>query len=544
MRNPSPAASLLALSALVLLSTSCSVGVKVREKWNDDLTRPLPLSDASRTWATLQQGRTPSVDQLENYNRVVRGAVVQIAANLQNESENLTVIQTDTGPVEIDVVSTGVDRLDLIDRAVPAEFVRIKDDDYFRSTVEIEGIGSSILVRQRPTSEDYLIPENGLWYPLTAVLELERQKPTLVLVDPTRDPVMRAGPREFPLSANYTAAFARDFQDPQLVFFDLPALLRFEQFKDRLGVRRISRFDPKKQAVILAHGLYSSPETWNQTLNELYAIPEIRERYEFWSFGYPSGAPIPYLALKFRENLREMLAWRRANGAEIDSIVVVGHSMGGLLAKSVTSRSGRDNWDRLFNVPPDDLDVSNESRQLIRDLVIFEPVDEIERVIFVATPHRGSSLADKRVVQLLSEVVQLPKTLLTASQEVVRESRHALTPLGLELVRESPSSLAQLTASTRYTEGFFDTPLNPNVVYHSIIGKKQGPEVPLEESTDNVVAYTSASIDGVASETVIEDSKHGVHQTEGGIAEIARILGAPRPDRITVALPLVMPEEE
>ena len=43
-----------------------------------------------------------------------------------------------------------------------------------------------------------------------------------------------------------------------------------------------------------------------QTINGLQADPEIRKHYQFWVFGYPTGNPILYSALRLREELAKV----------------------------------------------------------------------------------------------------------------------------------------------------------------------------------------------------------------------------------------------
>ena len=51
--------------------------------------------------------------------------------------------------------------------------------------------------------------------------------------------------------------------------------------------------------------------------------------------------------------------------------------------------------------------------------------------------------------------------------------------------------------------------------------------MPLEKTGDGVVPYTSAHIEGVASDLVVRPSGHSVHHTDAAIEEIRRILNLP-----------------
>src|SRR5207248_11392471 len=96
--------------------------------------------------------------------------------------------------------------------------------------------------------------------------------------------------------------------------------------------------------LVFVHGLVSSPFTWVETINGLQADPEIRKHYQFWAFAYPTGNPILYSALRLREEL-----------AKADKLypnhrpyVVVGHSMGGILAQAQVVTVTPAMWDKAL----------------------------------------------------------------------------------------------------------------------------------------------------------------------------------------------------
>ncbi len=508
------------------LTSSCAIKVKVQENWGAAAKGPLALSAATATWQQVRSGEILDGDAVESYNKAVRGTVVELTENWESHENAPAVIRTDMGDVRVRVESINVPAIDLIDQLIPADFIRVKRG--FSEKTIVEGIGTSLLVRQKQTDFDPMIPETGLWYPVTGILNLDNPAvPVLELRDPTRGGELLTGGRSFPLSANYTAAFARDFQDRQFQFMDLPALFQFEKYADRMGLYRISPFDPSKQVCVLVHGIYSSPTTWDKTLNRIYEHEELRERYEFWTFGYPTGAPIPFLASKFRESLKEMTAFREGAGAPPRDMVVVGHSMGGLLAKSVTQHGGDEEWNKAFNVPIEQLKVDEEDRAILRRLFYYEPVPNISRVIFCATPHRGSKVAAYPGAGLVGSLIQVPSQLARLTTEIVEQSRYALTPLGLEIAEDRMTSLEQLSSKSRITGALYLKPLNPGIRYHSVIACNRKDHVVLSDSSDGLVSYQSSHIEGVESESIIYRCPHGVHRNEDGIAEIVRILKLP-----------------
>ena len=51
----------------------------------------------------------------------------------------------------------------------------------------------------------------------------------------------------------------------------------------------IQPYQPGKIPVLMVHGLLSSPMTWMEALNDLRSMPEIRDRYQFWFYLYPTS---------------------------------------------------------------------------------------------------------------------------------------------------------------------------------------------------------------------------------------------------------------
>ena len=71
---------------------------------------------------------------------------------------------------------------------------------------------------------------------------------------------------------------------------DVVSLFRFEP----TGLSLIRPCRPGKIPVVLIHGLWSNPWSWARMIGELEADATLRDRYQFWTFGYSTGDPIPY----------------------------------------------------------------------------------------------------------------------------------------------------------------------------------------------------------------------------------------------------------
>jgi pimeloyl-ACP methyl ester carboxylesterase len=281
-----------------------------------------------------------------------------------------------------------------------------------------------------------------------------------------------------------------------------------------------------RMPIVLVHGTASSPGRWAELINELENDPRFWERYEIWLFMYNTGNPISMSAAGLRTALSTAVTELDPDGKDpgLQQMVVVGHSQGGLLTKMSVIDPGTRLWDTMFSVPPEKLDVDGDLREgLTRELerkglLIFEPLPFVPRVVFVATPHRGSYRAFGLLGDFASWFVNLPGRVARMSVAMATLRARGLlarTYTGI------PTAITNMNPANRFLQALASTPIVEGVTAHSIIAV-QGDGNP-EEGADGVVMYKSAHIDGVASEKVVGSS----HSTQGHpetIREIKRIL--------------------
>jgi triacylglycerol esterase/lipase EstA (alpha/beta hydrolase family) len=280
----------------------------------------------------------------------------------------------------------------------------------------------------------------------------------------------------------------------------------------------IHPYRPGRIPVVLVHGTASSPARWAEMINELVHDPLLRGRYQLWLFMYNTGQPILYSAYLMRHALRDIIAELDPSGKDtaLRRMVIIGHSQGGVLAKLMAINSGMRFWDAVSSVPFEQMEMDPQTRELLGEGIFFEPLSYVERVIFIATPHRGSFRASGVVLNLIRRIVNLPRALVSQFQDLLRSPAFAQLHMS-----QLPTSVENMSPGHPFIRTLASTPIDPRITVHSIIAVLG--EGPLTGRTDGIVAYESAHIEGVESEKIVRSG----HSTQGHpetIEEVRRIL--------------------
>lgn len=330
-----------------------------------------------------------------------------------------------------------------------------------------------------------------------------------------------------PLEADPSAALALQLEGSPLYDVEMAAFLRGNIFgrlvpKDREndGLELLQPYRRGKMPVVLVHGTASSPARWAELVNELQGDPAIMARYQIWVFIYDSGNPIAYSAGRLRSALEATLQELDPQGVdrELRSMVVAGHSQGGLLTKLTVIDSGTKFWDMVSPRPFESVEISAETRALLQRSLFFRPLPFVKRVIFIATPHRGALMAQGRIGAIAARLVRFPSDLFGQIGQSASDGEDAalLAQLG-----RPANAVQNMNPGHRSIRMLATIPVAPYVPAHSIIAVKG--TGPVQGGNDGVVAYESAHLPEAASELVI---RHG-HSVQGhpeAIEEVRRIL--------------------
>jgi pimeloyl-ACP methyl ester carboxylesterase len=251
-------------------------------------------------------------------------------------------------------------------------------------------------------------------------------------------------------------------------------------------------------------------------IESLRSDPVFRRNYQVWTFNYPTGAPYPIPAASLRRQL-DQIGKRYPDHKDI---VVVGHSMGGMISRTLITDSGMTLWNASFEKPPGEMGFDEGTRKTLSDWLIYKARPDVARVIYASASHRGSDDATNRMGRFGAKLVGEPLPTGVISGDVA-----AATRTGDKRGR-LPNSIDVLDPDSPFLAAIDTLSPKPGVPYHSLIGDRGlGGNLDKTEpvSTDGVVSYWSSHLDGAQSELIIP-SEHWTILEPEGIAEVNRIL--------------------
>jgi len=395
------------------------------------------------------------------------------------------------------------------------------------------GIGAALAAGLAPATDEQAVRDlvaPRLKVSVTALLRFDaaRRHPasgtmasTLELYPETETETVRIEGRTIPLEAEPTAALAWGLQEAPpwkrelQGFFGSVFLVGGPPQLVSLSPHRYGRIP-----VVFVHGTASSAGRWAEMVNVLSNDPAIRERYEFWFFSYDTANAIVYSSMLLRDALTHAVSRLDPAGTDpgLKQMIVIGHSQGGLLTKMTAVTTGSKLYDAAARRPLDELQLSDETRALIRHSMFVEPLPFVKQVIFICTPHRGSFQAREFVANLLRRIVSTPARLAKNTAELLA-NRDAFTwnIAGSRL----PTAVDNMSPLNPFVRTLARIPVDPGIAAYSIIAVKG--DGPIESGDDGVVRYQSAHIDGVKSELVVRWD-HSVQGQPEAIQEVRRIL--------------------
>jgi hypothetical protein len=379
----------------------------------------------------------------------------------------------------------------------------------------------------------------GASFPVTAFLRVLSTQPraaddprtryrcSIELHDTTAASEIDVAGSIIPLETDLTTPLAYSLDNPAFRRANVPLknLLAPEESAAVAGLYMLEPYNPNKIPVLMVHGFWSSLITWMEMFNDLRGSEEIRDNYQFWFYLYPTGQPFWYSAARLRTelaDLRAMLDPQRVFPA-LDQMVLVGHSMGGLIAETQTIASDNDFWKLVSPHSIDQMVAADEVKANAMAAMYFRPNPSIQRVVTIATPHHGSNFSNLATQWLGRKLINMPDDLERTRRKLLQDNPDYFPADSLIHITTSVDALAP---EAPVLAALQSAQRAPWVRYHNVIGLVDDSNLLKSTSAggDGIVDRTSAHSEIAVSEVVVPAPHTKVHQHPRTIFEIRRIL--------------------
>ncbi|WP_265593757.1 alpha/beta hydrolase [Verrucomicrobium sp. BvORR034] len=411
----------------------------------------------------------------------------------------------------------------LIDKVRPLALETRRTPEYSR--LRRKGVGAPYLAIHKPREGEAtrkFTPDKGQYLPMTALLQFDGpQQATLKLADPRELGEVSAGDRPWPVAADFSMPVRKSLQPATFVRATVGGLMRPGNYVTRNGLYLMEPYRADKVPVIFIHGLMADPHIWQAHAAALMADPELGPRIQCWYYVYPTGLPVVSSSTWFRQALAELKQQVDPNGNDpaFQNILVVGHSMGGLIARMQVTESKDIFWKTWFACAPDQLKLDAPLRDELRNMLIFHANPDVKRIIFMNTPHRGSRMAGSWLGRWGSSMVRTPGQMVDLVTAVARLDVAHINPNRGRFDGFGVDGIKSMQPDHPLIADLSRQPIRAK--YHTIIGELFETSDPTK-SSDGVVPYESAHLDGAESEMIVP-SWHGDVTNRRTINEIRRI---------------------
>jgi pimeloyl-ACP methyl ester carboxylesterase len=419
----------------------------------------------------------------------------------------------------------------------------------------------------------------------TSVLDvLSSEQLDIHLYNPYRSESVNILGDNYPLAANFSAGYGLWLAENQLDGVGYLSLLTRQQTATLPKLFMLEPYDPNKRVIVMLHGLASSPATWVNLTNDIFNDDKLRDNYQVWQIFYPTNLPILENRYQIQRLLETTYQQTDPSGQAPASSnsVIISHSMGAVIARMMLSDNNLAN--NLAALEDQDL-LSNSNRRQIDSMLRqafgkeelgkrfeLQTLAQVDTAVFLSAPFQGTDYADRWFTRALRRIVYLPlslvKTVTDNLATIATQGDLAQNPLGALYLQNGASQLSDKSSFIQLTK---DITINKRITYHSIIanndaditrglaqmqpngakidlsqalpkdsefGSNELPETPLvaavavdesisqaltERLSDGIVPYTSAHLDGAASETVINGG-HSIQANPQTILTLRRIL--------------------
>lgn len=336
----------------------------------------------------------------------------------------------------------------------------------------------------------------------------------------------------YPLLYDAASSYLWLMQQAKLVDLELPGLFNAERADNKLGIYSVTPLQNNKQPLLMIHGLNSSPLIWYELTMAVLLDEELKQRYQIWHAYYPSGPPPFYNSMRLRKKLDELHAMLKANGGttELDQLLVVGHSMGGIISKTMIQNTGYLLWDLSFTERPEQLSYAQQELDKVQDIFIFNTRAYIDKVVFLDTPHGGSGSSESVLAKMAGWFINLPKNFTSLMSDFIQKlgPDKVTLPMREYLGSGGPHSVQVLSPRHPLLQGL--NKLDYQRPVYSIVGSDGALSCKDEKScsqiTDGVVPFFSAH-QSKAVQEIIVPSRHNSYQSPQALKFLLQVIRQP-----------------
>ena len=342
----------------------------------------------------------------------------------------------------------------------------------------------------------------------------------LKLYDPYKYEKIKVASKEYALAANFSAPYGLWLAENNLGRLAYLTLIDRDDSLSMPHLYMLEPYNPNKKILVLVHGLASSPEAWIRMTNDIMGDPVLRENFQVWQVFYSTNMPILESRFQINALVQQGFAQVANNAAAKKDAVLVGHSMGGVIARLMVSNA--DISQDAFKLVQNTRIEQFKDKPLFQARLQMQPIPNFSRAIFLATPNRGTEYANRWHTKLARKIIRVPGAFLGAFADTLQGEiglKEFVKELGHDLIQNGPSDLSEnskfnvLTKNIQPYTGF---------KFHSIIGNTVDTTEP-QLMSDGIVSYESAYLQGAVSSKVIKGG-HSIQETPEAVLELRRIL--------------------
>lgn len=399
-----------------------------------------------------------------------------------------------------------------------------------REPMRTPGLGVPLVIYKKPRPRDEVIPE--MFFPphwkfaATAVAKPGQPgsgRMTVEFVDPVQWGGVTVAGMARPLRRDLTTPLVHLLSHSGYRDKSRRGLFFPNRLGDEEGVMLTHPYRPGKIPFVVIHGMGCSPRIMADIACAVHADPVLRDRYQVMIVYYTTGDTILQDSAVIRRAFAAMRNYYDPAHADAawDQSVVLGHSLGGPIARVLTSYSDDLFEKAIFTRPWNQITLSEPMRKAGEEAIFFEPIPEIKRAIHVASTMKGSRFADQVEARWLSRVIPRRRQLQEFHEEIVSNNgKDALQP---EYRDRPPSSIDNQSPESPFLAAAARLRQTPGLITHSVQAD-WFPFLPIHAKTDGLVSFDSSYIAEASSRLILPWQDHFCTHDPRTLAEIKRIL--------------------